>query len=406
MADRSPVVITGMGIVSPIGFGPRQFWSALCDGGSGIRPIEQWPVPAGEPRLAAQVPAFPAREFIASAHLRRMDRLSRMIVSASRMALDDAHAVLSRVPPDRLGVVVGSALGAVSESAHFLERVYTKGPAAASPMVFPNLVLNAPASYVAMELGATGVNLTVSQGETAGEQALITAHDVIRRGRADMVLAGGGDEFAAIVYQVARRARVLSGQRGGSEWSSPYDAERNGVLLGEGAAMLVLESAAYARARGARVLAEIEACATFALPARRYEWPTDAAAAVAPLRRVVGTGGVDLICGAANSSRALDAWEMDLFGRVMRGREDDVRLTSIKGAVGEFGAAGALSAAAAVLALREQVVPPLCHLRQADARASLRLAGPRGEAHPLRRVLLAAASRGGAGAALVLRHPT
>src|SRR5512143_1836576 len=144
MTESCSVVITGVGVISPIGFGRQQFWSALCEGGSGVRPIEGWSVQAGRPSLAAQVPDFAAREFITSSHLRRMDRLSRMIVAASRMALDDGRLNLSRLSPDRLGIVVGSAFGNVSESVRHLERVFSKGPAAASPMVFPNLVLNAP----------------------------------------------------------------------------------------------------------------------------------------------------------------------------------------------------------------------------------------------------------------------
>jgi len=142
--------------VSPIGLGQKQFWAALIGGRSGIAPIEGFPVPKGGPILGAEVRDFAAKEFIASAHLRRMDKLSRMVVAAARMALDDARVVLAQVRPETIGVVIGSALGDISESAAQLERVFTKGPASASPMTFPNLVLNAPASYAAMELGLTG----------------------------------------------------------------------------------------------------------------------------------------------------------------------------------------------------------------------------------------------------------
>lgn len=404
MADGSQAVaVTGIGVVSPIGLGRRQFWTALRDGRSGVRPIEGFAVSTKLPTIAAEVPGFAAREFITSAHLRRMDKLSRMIVAASRMALDDARVVVSRELPDRVGVVVGSALGNMSECALHLERVFTKGPTSASPLIFPNLVLNAPAGYVAMELGFTGVNLTVAQAETSGEQAIIVGSELLRQGRADMVLAGGGDELAPVIADTYRRARALSAQGGGPEWSSPYDATRNGIVLGEGAGMLVLESAARARARGAAVLAEIEGVTTFGVPAPAYDWPSRAPQARAALCRLLSGKAVDLICGSANSSRRLDACEIDVFSR-LGPLVDRASLTSVKGAIGEFGGAGALTVATACLALCDQMVPPLCHLRRPDPGTALRFAGPRGAAQRLERVLVSSLARGGAGAALVLRR--
>jgi 3-oxoacyl-[acyl-carrier-protein] synthase II len=396
------VAVTGIGVVSPIGLGRQQFWAALTQGRSGIAPIEGFPVPAGGPLLGAEVRGFAAREFIASSHLRRMDKLSRMVVAAARMALDDAQVVLARLQPETVGVVIGSALGDVSESAVQLERVFTKGPASASPMTFPNLVLNAPASYAAMEFGFTGVNLTVAQGETSGEQAFILGCELVRAGRADLILAGGGDDLAAIVFDVYRRARALSSQRGGPEWSSPYDSARNGIVLGEGAAIVVLEPSARARARGATIFAEVEGYAAFGVPSPPYDWPTEARAALTPLRRLLGTDGAELVCGSGNSSRRLDACEIDLYGGLSE-PGNGACLTSIKGAVGEFGAAGALSAAATCLALHEQTVPPLCHLRAPDAGTSLRFAANLGAAQPINRALLCGLARGGVGAAVLLR---
>ncbi|MBI1817491.1 MAG: hypothetical protein HYR72_21155 [Deltaproteobacteria bacterium] len=411
MGERSlraeAVAVTGIGIVSALGFGREQFWTALVEGRSGIAPIESLPPANGPPTVAAEVRGFVAREYITSSHLRRMDRFSRMIVAAARMALlDDARGVLDGVPLERVGVVVGSALGEIADSVTHLGKVFTKGAAAASPMVFPNLVLNAAASYAAMELGATGINLTAAQNEISGEQAIIVGCDAIRAGRADVVIAGGGDELAAIVVDVHRRIGALSGQHGGSEWSSPYDAQRNGVVLGEGAAMLVLESVARSRSRGATVYAEIAGDLIFSVPAPSYDWPPHATAAVQPLRRLIGDQPLDLICGGANSTRRLDACELDLHARLLGERATAAQLTSIKGAIGEFGAAGATTVAAACLALHEQVVPPLCHLRQPEPGSPLRFAGRQGAPFAMERALVCGLARGGAGAALLLRRAT
>ncbi|HSP98233.1 MAG TPA: beta-ketoacyl synthase N-terminal-like domain-containing protein [Candidatus Dormibacteraeota bacterium] len=394
------VAVTGIGVVSPIGVGPRQFWSALSSGRSGIAALAGLAMADGRPSIAAAVRDFAAREFVVSTHHRRMDALSRMTVAACRMALDDARA-LGGVAPERAGIVFGSALGAVSESAQQLDRLFQKGPAAVSPMAFPNLVLNAPASYAAMEFGFSGVNFTLSQAEVSGEAAIALGADTVRRGRADLVLAGGGDEIAPVLVRVLHRARALAGQRGGREWASPYDAGRSGLVVGEGAAMLALEPLERARRRGAPVYACIAGSATFAVAAPRYDWPRRAAGAVEPLAALSGDAPIDVVCGAANSSPHLDACELDLFAALPATRAATV--TSIKGAIGEFGAAGALTAAAACLALREQHVPPLCHLETA-ADTALRLASHRAEPADLRRALVCGSARGGAMTALLFER--
>jgi 3-oxoacyl-[acyl-carrier-protein] synthase II len=386
------IAVTGIGIVSPIGVGPQQFWSALCAGRSGIAPLED-AAARRLPPLVAPVRAFAAREFITSTHHRRMDALSRMTVAACRMALDDARA-LPGLDLARLGIVYGSAYGNVTESAQYLDKVFAKGVAAASPLLFPNLVHNAPASYAAMEFGAQGINLTVSQGEVSGEAAIALAVDVLRAGRADVVLAGGADELAPAVALATRQARALAGQRGGREWASPYDVARSGVVLGEGAAMLVLEPLDRARRRGAAIYACLEATAATSVPAPRYEWPREASGAVAVLEELNSGAALQLVVGGANSSRRLDACELALFDQLPAARAASV--TSIKGAVGEFGAAGALSAAAACLAVRHQTVPPLCHIETPLSATAVTLAGRAAKSVPIERALVCGSARGGA----------
>jgi hypothetical protein len=155
------------------------------------------------------------------------------------------------------GVIVGTAFGNLSESEDFLRGLFAKGPGLVNPLTFPNLVLNAPAGYVAIDLGLHGPNLTVVRGEASGEAALALACDTITSGHAEVLLAGGGDELSPALRQIYTDLRLLSPNDGGEEWSSPFDPRRNGFVMGEGAAILVLESARHATARGARVLAEL-----------------------------------------------------------------------------------------------------------------------------------------------------
>ena len=394
------VAVTGIGVVSPIGIGPRQFWSALSAGRSGIAAVEGLEITPGQPRIAAAVRDFASREFVASTHHRRMDPLSRMTVAACRMALDDARA-LGGVDPERAGIVFGSALGAATESLHQLDRLFQRGPAAVSPMAFPNLVLNAPASYAAMEFGFSGVNFTLSQAEVSGEAAIALGADAVRNGRADLVLAGGADEIAPVLVRSLHRARALAGQRGGREWASPYDAARSGLVVGEGAAMLVLEPLERARRRGAPVYACLVGSRMCAVDAPRYDWPSRALEAAPAIASLADGQPIELVCGAANSTHNLDGCELELFAALPATR--GATLTSIKGAVGEFGAAGALTTAAACLALRDQMVPPLCHL-ETPAETSLHLAARQAEPAELRRALVCGTARGGAVTALLLER--
>lgn len=394
MSDRGiDVVVTGLGVVSAIGVGKHAFWSALCAGRSGI-------VADADGLLHAPVRDFSAREVIRSPHLRRADELSRMIAAAARLAIDDAVIDLASVAPEQLGVVVGSAIGDVGDSVIYLEKLFSKGPALASPLLFPNLVLNAPASYVAMEIGATGVNFTVTEGEASGEQALALAADTIRRGRADIVIAGGGDDYLSpIIKQTHAKFRALAGQRGGKRLCTPYDRERSGIALGQGAAMLVLESAAHAQRRRAHVYARFRKSVAFSLPAPPFDWPSAATRSI-PISPATP---IDAMIGSANGSRRLDACELELAAQLAPGREG-LWLSSVKGAIGEFAAAGAVAACATCLALDAGVVPPLCALHQLDTPAPLRCATPRSESARLDRALTLGLARGGTAIALLFER--
>ncbi|MCK6553067.1 hypothetical protein L6Q96_00550 [Candidatus Binatia bacterium] len=403
------IAVTGIAVLSPIGASAATFWEALCAGRSGIAPLPE----AGNepPRIGARLPAGALDDARPGPQLRRADRLSLGVATCARRALDDAGLGLPLAAPERVGVVVGSALGNITDSLAYLARLFARGPSLASPLAFPNLVLNAAASYAAMLVGCTGPNLTVSHGELSGEQAITTACELLQSGRADVVVAGGADEAGSAVVLGYRRFRALSSQRGGPEWCSPYDADRNGVVLGEGTAMLVLEPATRARARGARVYAEIDGYVRFAVPAPAYDWPAMAPAAAQPLRGLLeraadgGRPGVDCVFGAGNSSRRLDACEIGVLVDALGDAAAGLPLTSIKGACGEFGAAGALSAAAACLAIHSSTIPPLCHFRRAPAGAPLHFPNT-ALRRDLRDVVMLSFARGGGAGALRLRRPS
>lgn len=407
------VLVTGVGVVSPLG-PASTFWQGLVAGASGIAAVADTPTP----RLEARARDWNARDHVKPALLRRMDRCSQMVVTACRLALGDAALTLAGADAEAAGVVLGTAYGNLTESEDFLRGLFAKGPALANPLTFPNLVLNAPTGYVAMDLGIRGPNLTVVRGEASGEAALALAYDTILTGQADVLLAGGVDELSPALRRIHADLHLLSpGNDGGEEWSSPFDRDRNGMVMGEGAAMLVLESETHARARGARLRAELVGHACESLPASPHDWPTVATAAAARdlAPALAGLGfrsgsrgdGATLVVSCANSTHRLDAVESARLATLLGDPDGRTLVTSLKGSIGDFGAAGALGAAAAVLALDAGDVPRLGALRVADPGCTLPLARtdtPR-PAGGVGEALVTTMPRGGGGVSVLFRKP-
>ncbi len=433
------IVVTGLGIVSPLGPLPA-FWDGLQRGADGIVPID-WFDPGPEPpQKAARVRDWNPKDHIKPAALRRMDRLSQMVVSACRSALADAGITLSPADAEETGIVFGTAYGDIGETEDFLRGLITKGPALANPLTFPNLVLNAATGYVAIELGLRGPNYTVCRGDASGEAALALAYDTIVTGQADVVLAGGGDEISRVLFHIQKDLRVLSplaleaaAGSASREWSSPFDRRRNGFVMGEGAAILVLERAERAEARGARVYAELAGYATQSVASTPHDWPSPSAASPASTARQLAALGwkqpgvrdslrpsvhgnaadtrrdegddVDLIVSCASSSPRVDAFEAAHLAALLGEGASRALVTSVKGAIGEFGGAGAFSAAAAVLALHSGALPRLGVLGEPDPNVALRLATARtpDPSAGFRNALVSVAPRGGACMTLLFR---
>jgi 3-oxoacyl-[acyl-carrier-protein] synthase II len=340
----SAVVVTGIGVVSGFGHGVDPFWQGLVSGGSGLAPIRRFEVPP-DASLGAEVPPLDTRAFVRSSIGRRIDWVSLMTLAACRLALADAK--LEALAPARTALALGSAFGNLSETQTFLDRMFARG--AGNPLVFPNLVFNAPLSYVSIELGITGPTAMLSGQEASGEMALGWGAAAIAGGAADLCLAGGADELGAVLHQVLREGQSLS-----RAWPRPLDPHADGPCTGEGAAVLVLESESHACARAARIYARLVPSVGFTVPAPVHGWPVDPvplAEGLAPL-----IADADVVFAAASGRPALDALEAAALARALGGRRTPV--TAIRGAIGDFGAAGALGAAAAVRALAEGVVPP------------------------------------------------
>jgi 3-oxoacyl-(acyl-carrier-protein) synthase len=364
------VLVTGIGVVSAFGLGVEAFWDGLLAGGDAC-------VPAGIPEApdarVARVEGLEARRWVRSAQGRRIDRTSLLALAAARLALDDAGIAPEALQPSRTALGLGSAFGNVRETVAFLDRVFDRG--AGNPLLFPNLVMNAPLSYVAIELGTTGPSAMVTEQDASGEAAIAWSARQVAGGAADVCLAGAADELATELLTIGRETRTAS------------DA---GPCVGEGAAVLVLESAAQAQGRGARCYARLVPHEGFGVAAPVHGWPGgpgELARGLAPL-----AADVSLIVGAASGDPVLDELEAEVLALVLAGR--CAALTAPRRVIGRFGAGGALAVAAAALAIRHGVVPPVPGWPAAQARG---LDVVTGAARPAsaRSVLVYGLARGG-----------
>ncbi len=339
------VAITGLGVVSALGIGVDRFWTDLIAGRSGFAPGRRVSTPPGV--VVAEVDGLDARGFVRSPQGRRIDRTSLLALAAARLALADAGFTPDDLDPARTALGLGSAFGNVEETGVFLDRLIDRG--AGHPLLFPNLVMNAPLSYVSIELGLTGPSAMLTEQEASGEAAIGWGARQVSDGAADLCLAGGSDEITTGLVELRRETRTI-----GTGPPRPLDPHADGPGLGEGAAVVVLESLAAVARRGARVYARLVPHDGFGVPAPVHGWPgdgTDTAHGLTPL-----AAGADVIVAAASGSPPLDAFEAEALARALGGRR--VAVTAPRGATGDFGAAGALAVAAAALAVRHGLLPP------------------------------------------------
>jgi 3-oxoacyl-[acyl-carrier-protein] synthase II len=258
-ALRRRVVITGAGLISPLGDSPAALHEALVAGVSARRPIELFPTADLGCREAGEIRPFEPQAYLGERNLRPLDRTSRLLVVAAQLALADSGWSAAELAVEEVGLVAGTTFCSVRTIAEFDRRSRRLGPAHASPFDFANSVINAAAGQTAIWHRLRGVNSTIAAGEASALLGIAQATELVRTGRSEAVLAGGAEELCFESFFGYHRAGRLCGSRRGAagDWPVPYDTRRNGFSLSEGAALLMLEDAAAAAARGARVRAEV-----------------------------------------------------------------------------------------------------------------------------------------------------
>ena len=394
-ADQPRVVVTGLGATTPLGGDVASTWDGMLAGRSGARPLTDDGYASLPTRIAAAAAVDPAT-VLDRVQARRLDRCEQFALVAAREAWADAGA--PEVPPERLGVVVSSGIGGISTTLAGYDTLRDRGWQRLSPFTIPMLMPNGSAGWIGIELGArAGIHTTVSAC-ASGAEAIGYAIDMIRMGRADVVLAGG-TEAAIIPLNIAAFAamRALSTRNDEPERASrPFDKGRDGFVLGEGAGMVVLESAEHAQRRGARLHA-VAAGSGYSADAHHIAQPEPSGRGiVAAIQAVLADAGLDPdqvvhVNAHATSTPAGDAVEGQAIATALGPAADGVVVSATKSMTGHLlGGAGSVEAVATVLALRDRVAPPTINLDDPDDEARVDIATKPRELAPHGRAPMAA----------------
>ena len=389
------VVITGMGVISSLGDAPAALHTALCAGRSGLQPISLFNTDGLVCKQAHELAAFTPETYLGKKNLRALDRTSRLVTAAATLALDHSGWSIALRQQHEVGLVLGTMFCSVHTIAEFDRRGLTLGPNHVSPMDFANTVINAAAGQAAIWHDLRGVNSTLAGGITSGLHALAYATELIRSGQATALLAGGAEELCFESFCGFDRAGLLCGSRHGpEEFPIPFDARRNGFTLGEGAALLMLEDAAVATARGAHILAEITGHGS-AYDLSRGTRSQQAITTMARAMRLalqdaqISPGEVGCLSASANGSVLADRHEAQAVAAVFDGEASRLPVTAVKSMLGEtLGASGALQTVALLASMRDNVLPGIRHLAQMEEDFPLHRASPNNQHVPLRNGLI------------------
>jgi 3-oxoacyl-[acyl-carrier-protein] synthase II len=363
MTDR--ICITGVGVVSPIGIGKEEFLSSLRNGKSGIEEIKEFDTHFSPSKKGGVIRSFHPRDFIPTSKIRRLDRASQFAIAASKLALADAQFTVTQENSSRVGVVLGSGFCGLSSSEEFHRAQVLEGFLDLNPMFFPNTVPNAPSSYASIELGIQGVNSTLVQSFCTAEAAIFFACEQLRKGKVDLILTGGVDELSEVLFRGFSVLRLLATDQGYGEKSCPYEKMRNGVVLGEGAGLLVVENEAHARSRGARIYGYILG---YSLMGKSPEGDgsEDLNRSIRTALKGRESTPIDYLSGAGNSSGVLDALEAKAVKKMFPKQCLQIPVSSIKSMTGEAIASGGMRMVANVLSMDHGFVPPTINYLNPD----------------------------------------
>lgn len=378
-SDKVRVVVTGIGVVSPIGNTPSTFWSNLVEGKSGVDLVTQFDTTDFPTKIGAEVKGFDPKDFMDKKEARRMDRFTQFAVAAAKMAVEDAVLDINKEDPTRVGVYIGSGIGGLGtlEEQHTL--FMNRGPRRVSPFFIPMMIANMASGQVSISVGAKGPNSSTVSACATGTHSIGDAFRTLQHGEADVMIAGGAEAtilpmaFAGFSNMGALSIRNDDPQKA----SRPFERDRDGFVMGEGAGVLILETLEHAKKRNAPIYAEI--CG-YGMTADAYHLTSPALEGEGATRSMllaIQDAGlhpteIDYINAHGTSTDLNDKFETMAIKGAFGEHASKLAVSSNKSMIGHLlGAAGGVEAIATALTLRDQIIPPTINYENPDPECDL-----------------------------------
>ncbi len=373
------VVVTGLGAVSPLGVGVEELWEGLTAGRSGIGPITHFDTTGFETTIAGEVRGFEPERYLEKKEARKADRFVQFAVAASRMAIEDAGIEVTPAIADDFGCVIGAGIGGMATIEEFHTTLMTRGPKRVSPFSIPKLIINIAPGYVSMVLGLKGPNESVVTACATGNHSIGSAARWIQLGHARAMLAGGSEAAVTPMGISGFNAlKALSTHNAEPQKASrPFDAERDGFVMGEGAGVIVLEDLEHALARGARIYAEFGGYGATADAYHLTAPSPEGEGAVRCMRRAVWDAGlqpedIGYVNAHGTSTKYNDAIETKAIKALFGDHARSLPVSSTKSMTGHLlGAAGGVESIVSVLAIDRGMLPPTINLEHPDPECDL-----------------------------------
>jgi 3-oxoacyl-[acyl-carrier-protein] synthase II len=406
------VVITGFGLTTPLGIGRDEVWRRIVNGESGIGPITRFDASGHETRIAGEVKNFRPEEYVTAKEVRRMDLFILYALAATKFAVEAAGLDMTKEDPERVGVIVGTGLGGLPTLEKYHSILLEKGPSRISPFFIPMLIANEAPGNIAIQYGMKGPNLSIVTACATGAHSIGDACRVIQYGDADVMAAGGTEaNLTPLTVGGFNALKALSTRNDAPEKASrPFDKQRDGFVIGEGAGIVILEELERARARGAAIYAEVSGYG-YNGDAYHITAPCpDGDGAVRCMRMAlkdaqVSPDDVDYINAHGTATDLNDSSETIAIKKVFGARAYNIPVSSTKSMIGHLlGAAGAVEAIFTALAIRDQVCPPTINYEFPDPECDLDYVPNSSRQHPVKVAMSNSFGFGGTNAVLVLKR--
>jgi 3-oxoacyl-[acyl-carrier-protein] synthase II len=374
---RNRIVITGIGVVSPIGIGKEAYWQALFAGKSAAKPITLFKTDNLKVAVGGEITEFNPSALMGRKVQPSADRAAMLLITSAAEAIKDSGLQVNDNSTARIGMVSGTTLGTIYNISEFDKESLSDGPRFGNPSTFTGTVANAPSSKVAIHFKIKGFNTTISTGMCASLDAIDYGRNFLDFGRADTVLAGFAEDFNQQTFLGYYQLGYLSGLNGGEPLSRPFDRKRDGILFSEGAGMIVMEQEEYAKANNRKIYAEVLGTGSIFDPAKQYRYNPGGNGMEGAMEHAIKNAGIrkdeiDCIFSNANSTKDADRIETKIIKKVFGKTAGSIPVTAVKSMLGEtFSASGGLAVVAAVGALESQAIPPTINFSEKDPECDL-----------------------------------